>query len=278
MPARVRLTILCENSVGRPGRLIGEHGFAALVEAAGKTFLFDTGQGLGLAANVRELGLDLAGLDGIVLSHGHYDHGDGLAAALLLSGPTTVYAHPDLFVERYWRSSYELRPIGLSRRRADYEALGARFELTRAARELATGLWLSGEVPRLTPYETGDPHLVVTDGSGFAPDPLRDDQSLYIAGPDGLVLLLGCAHAGVGNIMHHALQLTGQGRIQALVGGTHLGPAGEDQFRESLAALRRHGVQRLALGHCTGLARAAQLQAAFEGRCSFAAAGSILEF
>lgn len=274
----VRLTILCENSVGKPGRAIGEHGFSCLVETPSGTFLFDTGQGLGLLANTRELGLDLARVSGIVLSHGHYDHGDGLPAALSQTGPITVYAHPDIFTARYWQSPYELRPIGLSRSRSEYEALGARFDLARSFRPLAAGLWLSGEIPRRTSFETADPHLVIATETGYASDPLRDDQSLIIEGKDGLILLLGCAHAGVINIVLHALQQTGHQRIQAIIGGTHLGPAGEEQFAASIQALRRHGVNRLAVGHCTGLGRTAQLVAAFEGRCSFASVGSSFEF
>lgn len=275
---KFRLTILCENSVGKPGRAVGEHGFACLVETPTRTLLFDTGQGLGLQVNSRELELDLAAVDGIVLSHGHYDHGDGLPAALALTGPSPIYTHPDLFVPRFWRSPFELRAIGLTPTQSELETQGADFDFDREFRQLAPGVWLSGEVPRVNAFETGDPHLVIRDDDAYRPDPLHDDQSLILDGREGLILLLGCAHAGIANIMHHALQKTGRNRIHAIIGGTHLGPAGDAQFSASLKALRAHGVERLAVGHCTGLGRSAQLVAEFGGRCSFAAVGSTFEF
>lgn len=274
----VRLTILCENSVAKPGRAIGEHGFACLVESPGCTLLFDTGQGLGLATNATEYGVDLGRIDGIVLSHGHYDHGDGLPVALAHSGPVPVYAHPGIFAERFWQSSFETRSIGLSQTRGDYEGLGACFELSRTPRQLAPGVWLTGEVPRVIPYETGDPHLTVRDGENYRPDLLLDDQSLVIEGRDGLVILLGCAHAGLINIIHHARKITGVERIHAVVGGTHLGPVSDEQYNQTLSTLRGFRIQRLAIGHCTGLIRSAQLLSTFPGRCTFAAVGSSFDF
>lgn len=274
----VSVTILCENSVGRPGNLIGEHGFSCLVETDYFRLLFDTGQGLGLLHNADEIGVNLAELDGVALSHGHYDHAGGLAALLAVRAPLPVWAHPDIFLERYWRSDFELRPIGNPGHLPDLIDQGAVFSFDRAFRELSPGVWLSGEIPRGNEFEKGDPHLVVATAEGFTIDPLLDDQALILDSGKGLVLVCGCAHAGLVNTMQHALKKTGRDRIHAVVGGTHLGPADEPQFVSTLKSLRDLGVERIATSHCTGLQRSAQLQREFGGRFAFAAVGSKLEF
>ncbi|MDO9079259.1 MAG: MBL fold metallo-hydrolase, partial [Desulfuromonadales bacterium] len=134
-------------------------------------------------------------------------------------------------------------------------------------------------VPRRTDYEKGDPHLVVTDGhGGYCPDPLRDDLSLAITTDKGLVILLGCAHAGVINIVEHFREQSGEERICALIGGTHLGPASEEQFQATLSKLKSYRLGKIGLSHCTGLNRGAQLFQEFAGRSFYAAAGTVLEF
>lgn len=275
-----RITILCENSVSRPGELIGEHGFAALVETPDSSTLFDTGQGFGLIQNAREIGEDLQQISSLILSHGHSDHTGGLPLLLdYLQRTLPVLAHPDLFVERYWRSEFEQRSIGISTQRHELEARGASFSLTDSFMEISTNLYCSGEVPRCTPFEKGDPHLVVPDGcGGYRQDPLRDDLSLGLRTAKGLVILLGCAHAGVINIIECFREKTGEERIHALIGGTHLGPVAEEQFQATLAALKGYRINRIGLSHCTGLNRAAQIYQEFPGRCFFAAAGTVLDF
>jgi 7,8-dihydropterin-6-yl-methyl-4-(beta-D-ribofuranosyl)aminobenzene 5'-phosphate synthase len=275
-----RITILCENSVARPGGLIAEHGFAALIETPQNSILFDTGQGFGLLNNAQEIGRDLSQISSVVLSHGHSDHTGGLPALLgHLQRPLTVIARPDLFCDRYWRSNFELRPIGMMAQRVELEGQGASFSLGCDYQQLTENLYCSGEVPRRTNFEKGDPHLVIPDGhGGYCPDPLRDDLSLALRTDRGLVILLGCAHAGVINIIDHFKEQSGDERICALIGGTHLGPASEEQFQATLTMLKQNRIGKIGLSHCTGLNRGAQLYQEFAGRSFFAAAGTVLDF
>ncbi|MBE0504781.1 MAG: MBL fold metallo-hydrolase [Desulfuromonadales bacterium] len=275
-----RITILCENSVARPGGLIAEHGFAALIETPQDSILFDTGQGFGLINNAQEIGRNLQAISSVVLSHGHTDHSGGLPALLdYLQRPLQVVAHPDVFSERYWRSNFELRPIGMVAKRSELERKGARFALGCDYQQLRENLYCSGEVPRQTEFEKGDPHLVIADGhGGYGPDPLRDDLSLAITTGQGLVILLGCAHAGVINIIEHFREKNGEERICALIGGTHLGPAPEEQFQLTLSKLKSYRLGKIGLSHCTGLNRGAQLYQEFAGRSFYAAAGTVLDF
>lgn len=275
----IRCTILCENSVPSQFGLIGEHGFACHVETPQGCYLFDTGQGQGLLNNARILQKDLRQLQAIILSHGHYDHTGGLPDALHQSGPIDVFGHPSLFEARYRATGKLQRFIGIPHRREYLEALGARFRLHRNWQQLGPGVYLSGEIPRETPFEKGDGKMTVVtaDGERLSPDPLMDDLSLVLAAPSGLVVLLGCAHAGLINILRGvARQWPGQ-RIHTVLGGTHLDFADGPQFDQTLESLDEFSIERLAVSHCTGLARAAQLQARMGERFCFGSVGTVLE-
>ena len=274
----LRLTVLCENSVGRPLGLIGEHGFACHLETPSGNYLFDTGGGLGIETNARLLNLDLAALKGIILSHGHYDHAGGLPAVLARTGPIDVYAHPELFTPRFSLGESGRRAIGVPQTREALEQLGARFRFSAEPLELTPQLTLSGTIPRITAFERGDPKLCrVAAGGALQPDPLADDLSLLISTEQGLSVLLGCAHAGLINILEHARTLTGQRQLHTVVGGTHLMFHDESQFRQTLQRLADYRLARLGAAHCTGLPQAARLAAQFGERFFFASVGCTLD-
>jgi len=274
----VRLTVLCENSVGRPNGTLGEHGFACFIETPAGNILFDTGSGASLVRNAEVLGRDLASVRTVVLSHGHYDHTGGLVDLLGRTGPVDIVAHPGIFAERYWVGEHERRCIGLPFSRARYESLGARFRLLSRFAPVAPGIYFSGEIPRVTPFEAGDPHLMAPDDAGnLVADPFPDDAAILLETRRGPVLLLGCAHAGVVNTLQLMRAEAGYERFYAVLGGTHLAPASDEQFAGTVRALHSFRVERIGVSHCTGLPRAAQLHAEFGGRFFFASVGCALE-
>lgn len=256
----VRITILCDNSVGPVSGTLGEHGFAALIEKEGEApILFDTGQGLTLIHNAARMKKDLAQVKKVVISHGHYDHAGGLMPLLQQSGGREVFAHDGVFSPRYrLKDSGESCPVGMPSERNLYEEAGALFSLSTAFREISPGIMLTGEVPRVTTFESGDKGLY-RDCAGQELDSTPDDQSLVIETARGLVILLGCCHAGLVNTLEHVAVQSGRRDVYALVGGTHLGFCGQEQLEKTIAALRRSGVRKLAVSHCTGFAAAARL-------------------
>ena len=255
-----RITILCENSVGPISGTLGEHGFSALIEpSVGDPLLFDTGQGMTLLHNARRMNKDLTKVRKVVISHGHYDHAGGLKSLLEECGAKRVYSHPSVFRSRYrMKDNGESCSIAFPAIREELVTAGAIFDLSKEFRYIAPGMYLTGEVPHVTEFETGD-HGLYFDSAGQEPDTVSDEQSLVLETEKGLVLVLGCCHAGLVNTLEHVAYMTGRRDIYAVVGGTHLNFCSQAQIGLTVKALRKLGVKKLATSHCTGFAAAARL-------------------
>jgi 7,8-dihydropterin-6-yl-methyl-4-(beta-D-ribofuranosyl)aminobenzene 5'-phosphate synthase len=255
-----RITILCDNSVGSLSGTLGEHGFAALVEPSeGAPLLFDTGQGMTLQHNARRMNRDLTSVKQVAISHGHFDHCGGLKPLLEECGAKQVHCHPSAFRPRFRvKDTGECYPISFPVSREDLEGLGATFNFSKDFCTIAPGIHLTGEVPRVTDFETGDQGLYC-DCTGQELDTTPDDQSLVLETDKGLVLLLGCCHAGVVNTVEHVAYMTGRRDVYAIIGGTHLGFCSQEQIGKTIDALKTFGIKKLAASHCTGFAAAARL-------------------
>jgi len=277
----LRITILCDNVVGFPFG-IGEHGFAAYVQKDAEAILFDAGSGKGIVANALTFGCDLKAARKICLSHGHFDHTEGLPQVIPLMGNPEVHAHPGIFQERFGErrlgDTVVRRFIGIPHRREYLEQLGARFRLESGFHEIAPGVFLTGEVPRETPFEKGDPNLLIPFSGSFTQDPVLDDQSMVLPTSKGLVVLMGCAHAGMINTLQYARRSTGEKRVRAVLGGTHLGFLSPQQLEDSMMELESMEPELVAVSHCTGLPAAARLMQKFGERFRFAHVGSSFLF
>jgi 7,8-dihydropterin-6-yl-methyl-4-(beta-D-ribofuranosyl)aminobenzene 5'-phosphate synthase len=276
---KTKITILCENSVAVPFSIIGEHGFACYIETGYANYLFDTGQGLGIINNATVLKKDLAGIDSIILSHGHYDHTGGLAQVLQISGKKTVFAHPEIFTERFWERDGILKYIGIPFARPYLESLGAEFRFVPQMVEIGKNVYVTGEVPRMSAFEKGDRNMFVRneDDTISKLDPLKDDLSLVLDTDKGLVIIFGCAHAGVINILDHIVRTLKKDKIYAVIGGTHLNFSSEEQFEGTLKVIDKYQIEHLGVSHCTGLVKASLLHAALKERFFFANAGVSIE-
>jgi 7,8-dihydropterin-6-yl-methyl-4-(beta-D-ribofuranosyl)aminobenzene 5'-phosphate synthase len=275
-----RLIVLADNTAAGTG-VLAEHGLSILVESGQHRVLFDTGQGLVLRANAAALGVSLAPLDALVLSHGHYDHTGGVEYALEAGAPRAVYVHPAGFAHKYARrETLPLRAIGIPEgaERALW-AVEERICWVHRPVEVVPGVWATGEIPRIHQEETDDGGPVFfLDELGRDSDPLLDDQALVLETPAGLVVVAGCAHAGIVNTLDHVAGFTGGERIHGVIGGLHLGRASERRLNATAEAFARRGVAFLAPGHCTGSRALAFLRTRFPGLVHDLGAGTQLEF
>jgi 7,8-dihydropterin-6-yl-methyl-4-(beta-D-ribofuranosyl)aminobenzene 5'-phosphate synthase len=298
---RLRLTTLSENTA-KWLWVLGEWGWSMLVEADGANLLFDTGLRVSVPYNAAAMGIDLACVDRIALSHGHVDHTGGLRDVLELmrgtighsnflshrGSPIEIIAHPEVWGPKYIKHGdpeYSFRGMPFVRAELE-ERQGARFVESREPVWLTEDMVWSGEVPMLNDYETIAPICFLkvgtgncTDDASFVPDPLNDDASLYLKTDLGLIIILGCAHRGMMNIVHHAMELTGIDKVYMIVGGTHLIGVSDYQMESTIAELKRLHVAKVGVSHCTGLASAARLAVALGNDVFFHNnAGHVLTF
>ena len=274
----IQITTLSENTAGRGG-VVAEWGLSILIDAYGCKVLLDTGQTFSAAHNAIELGIDLSKVDKIVFSHGHYDHTGGLLHILKsINREIEVIAHPDIWADKYIKPPrHHERYIGVPFSRQAAEALGAVFKLTREPVWITESVVTSGEIPMANEYERIDSTLYVKKTGQLEPDPLWDDQALFIKSNKGLIIVLGCAHRGIINSIKHAQEFTGVQRIYAVIGGTHLVSASRQRIELTVAELKKVGVQKLGVSHCTGLPAAAVLAHRFGDAFFFNNAGTRIE-
>jgi len=269
--------ILCENYVFRNVGAIAEHGWAVFIETDQGNFLFDTGQGRAIINNAQYFKKDLSTIQGIMISHHHIDHTGGLYSVLEQTGEVIVYAHPGLFKNSYVIDEGKERNAGIPFRREILESKGAQFRFNTGFREIVPDLMLSGEIPRLTEFEKGDKRLLVKIGEEYAQDLILDDQTLFVNTKKGLVIILGCSHSGIINIINHIIKKTGQTHIRTIIGGTHLGPASEDTKEKTIKALKKFDIEKIGVSHCTGLETSMRLFQEFGDRFFFCNVGTEIE-
>lgn len=277
MTEDVIITLLVENSVRQMG-LQAEHGLAWHVNFAGRQALFDTGQTDLLIANAGRLGLDLARVEAITLSHGHYDHTGGLAAVRQLAPAAPVWMHSGARAPKF-----AANPDGSGRAIGISEQALAALDQARVVPcdagpvEVFDGLFATGAIPRTNDLEDVGGQFFL-DAGCQRPDPLTDDQALFFESPDGVVVVLGCAHAGVINTLRHIESCTGSTRIAAVLGGMHLLNASERRLQFTLDELRRRDIRLLVPLHCTGWPPTLRLWNTFPERCQHGSVGTVFRF
>ncbi len=241
---------------------IAEHGFSMLVRVSCEdeihTVLFDVGGSPeGVVTNARRMGLNLSEIESIIISHGHYDHFGGLMRVLkdINKSKLPIIVHEDMFKKRG-----VAEPNGNVRKYPDFpseiQVEPDTYVRTKQPRLLADDtILVTGEILRKTEFEKGFPrHRVLINGK-WQPDPwIWDDRALVInVKQKGLVVLSGCAHAGIVNTSLYAQQLTGTTKIHAILGGFHLaGKEHEPIMEKTVKKLKALKPVLIAPSHCTG--------------------------
>ena len=207
----MKITILTENCAG--SGFLAEHGLSYLIEHDGFKFLFDAGHTDVFLKNANLLGINIQEeVDMVVLSHGHWDHGDGLQYIK----NKTLITHPDVFIKRFRKKDQS--NLGLKLSKSDIEQ---KFKLTLSKKPyyITDHIIFLGEIPRLNDFEAKTTNFVDDAGN---PDFVKDDSAMAIIHNNELVIVTACSHSGICNIIDHAIKVTGINHVKAVIGGFHL--------------------------------------------------------
>ena len=275
---KLRITTLVEDTVDTR-LLLAEHGLAYWIELGRRRLLFDCGQGMALSINAHLLDIHLEQTEAILLSHGHYDHSGGLADALrYVKSSVPIFLHPAALRQKYVaRPNGDLLPAGMPWEIMRNLKKRGHLIFTKKITDLGDGLFLTGAIPRRTDFEdVGGPFF--SDAQRQRPDLLPDDQAAFIVTKRGIIVILGCAHAGVINTLEYIRKLNGKRPILAVLGGMHLHSASPERIQKTIEALQRLGSPHLHPCHCTGFVATASLWQNFAGRCAPCPVGTVLEW
>ena len=278
------LRVLVDNMTCVDRYFGGEPALSLYLECGGKHILFDTGYSDLLCSNAGKMGIDLLNLDYIVLSHGHIDHTGGLPTLMRLFLEAAieerphripmVVAHPHCF---YPRPMPRLADVGSP---VDEARLARQFPVTTSR----TPVWLTenlvflGEVERAMDDAVPDRHRkrTIITPDGMEPDRVLDDTALAFRSRSGLVIITGCSHSGIGNIIHYAQKVCKESRVRDVIGGFHLKESDREALSATLACLKSVSPVALHPCHCTSLA--AKIALAGVTTVGVVGVGSVLEF
>lgn len=236
----MRVSILVDNTPG-PNTL-AEHGLSYLIDYGDKKTLFDTGQTDLFLRNAEIMNLDTKDVHQIVLSHGHFDHGNGLNH---INGGNLI-CHPGCFAKRYRKSGGSY--IGLKN---DEDSIRDKFNLVTTAQphQIFNGAYFLGEIPRITDFESKTTSFIFEDGT---PDYVMDDSALAFRVKDGVFVITGCGHAGIVNTLEYAKKVTGQPSIVGIMGGFHL-KENNLQTQKTIEYLKDNNIELVYPSHCTAI-------------------------
>lgn len=252
--SELQISTLIENMPDDESKLLAEHGLSLHIEFDGRKILFDTGQTGDFAKNAKDLGIDLMDLDDIIISHGHYDHSGGVMTLLSkIEKPFPFYVGEGFFAPKYKHLSdgtyrYNGNPFTKQDLPADKVELRM---VTEDVTYVTEKILLFRNFPAVSGFEHKNVKFVLPEGGSYRVDAFDEEIALGLRTSKGLVLIVGCSHVGICNILQ-AVTTRVEEPIYAVLGGTHLMEADQVRLEKTMEVFRRFGVQCVAVSHCTG--------------------------
>lgn len=250
----LKITTLMENKLGNTENLDTEHGLSIYIEVDGKKVLFDTGQSGNFIDNGKKLGIDLKDLDYVLISHGHFDHSGGLKRLVEDINPNIK-----LFLGKgFFNKKYALRDSG------DYEYIGNPFDksfldknkiiveyIDKDKINITENIMVFTNFNRKEEFENNNETMYLKENGEYKIDEFLDEISLAIKTNKGLVVIVGCSHPGIVNILDSIIDRTGM-NIHGLIGGTHLVKEDDEKINRVIEYLKEKEIKILGACHCTG--------------------------
>ena len=240
----MKIITLTDNIVKRRG-LLAEHGLSIYIENQDNKILFDTGQSSVFFKNAKELGIDISTIDSLVLSHGHYDHTGGVATFLENNNHAKIYAKRETFSPKYRGRRYIGADPGLMIPPERLVYTDAFFDLSERL-FIASGPYLPGSETSCDSegFYTKEHGSIITDQ-------FRDEQYLVYVGEDGLVIITGCSHLGIINIIRQATERFKM-PVAAIIGGFHTSQMATEDVDKIVDFLSKISPLKIGVSHCTG--------------------------
>lgn len=247
MTKRFELIVLIEDTVHEMG-LMSEHGLSFWINYGPDSFIFDTGQGLVINHNMTEMDLDISNVSAVILSHGHYDHTGGLSHILSAVPEMDIYAHSRIFNNKYVQKNKEKRGTGINVSRDSITG----FKPVEGISQLKDGVFIINGVERTNDFEIINQNYKVELDTGVEVDDFKEEISLLIKTEKGPVVLTGCSHQGIVNILEYIKKNTDIDQFHAVIGGFHLINAEQERIEKTVNYLNSLDLEFLVPIHCTG--------------------------
>ena len=250
----LNITILTDDMVRQRG-LLAEHGLSLWVENGYSQILFDTGQTDVYLLNAAKLGIDLNRVQTVAISHGHYDHGGGLAWFPLEKQRPRVIMHPDAILPKFAVAKNPDEPhrvIGLPWRIEQINHLAELLTYNRSTMQIGENMYLCSGIPAVTDFEPLASNLLVEKNNQLMADLMHDEQILVCTCQKGLAVILGCSHPGVVNCLKFVKLFFAELPIVAIIGGMHLEQADPHRLQKTIDYFLEQDIQKIIPLHCTG--------------------------
>ncbi len=239
-----KITVLCDDRLSSP--LFSEHGFSVLIEKRREgSLLFDTGSTNVFIKNAKILGKDLSKVKNIIISHGHYDHAGGLKYLLDFNKKFRVFLREEAFLPKY--SDERFTGVDWKSLKNFLDFVIIREEVVK----LSDSVYAFGPAPLKNDFEEPDPHFYLVKEGNKVRDFFDEELNLVIDEGDGIVLITGCAHRGIVNIVEYAIEKFNK-KLKLLMGGFHLYKAPTHKIERVVGILRRFNIDKIAPYHCSG--------------------------
>lgn len=272
----MKITFLSDNKTERAG-CAAEWGLSVLIESRGRKVLFDVGASPVFAENAKALGIDLSEVDSVVISHGHYDHTEGMATFCDINDKAPIYIHEDAVAPAYGtdrQGNIEKENCGIRWDEDLIEKVKARAVFTRGVVRINENMVVAGDISPSVPATEKFYRIV---GGAYRRDSMNHEQILIVKEEKGIYLFSGCSHTGIMSAIEKARQLFPEEKLVAVAAGMHLYPLSRGEKQKVVDSICDTGAEYVFPVHCTGMTAIMMFKEKMGKRCIIASAGGTYE-